>query len=141
MQCVCGRRLFIKRRRVREEAATADCQQMAAITYPVAATPLHPSAPAKCPSYGTDNRHLNCHGCAEVKEQQQKEKWKNEGERLVALQEEPAQGKKEGKKERCGELVFCSRFAGHIKNIFNLFGWGARAESGGKRIYTLLPYA
>lgn len=31
-RAMCGRRLFIKRRRVRE-AATADCQQMAAITY------------------------------------------------------------------------------------------------------------
>lgn len=113
---------------MRVEAATADCQQMAAITYPVAATRLRPCPhPAKYPSYGTDNRHLNCHGCAEVKEQQQMEKWRNGGERLVALQEEAAQGKKEGRKrgaKKCGagELVFCSRFAGHIKNIFNLFG-------------------
>lgn len=77
---VCGRRLFIKRRRVRE-AATADCQQMAAITYPVAVARLQRAA--KCPGYGTDNRHLNCRG-AEAKEQQ------TGMERLVARRQEEA---------------------------------------------------
>lgn len=47
---MCGKRLFIKRRRVRE-AATADCQQMAAITYqwlPRVYAPVLP--PVKCHS-------------------------------------------------------------------------------------------
>lgn len=118
---MCGRRLFIKRRRVRE-AATADCQQMAAITYqwlpqvyaPIAAPPPPPlSAPART----AHNRHLNCHGRQTRHEPEQ---------RLVAVaveeeeeEEEEGGAKKEAQTIR-RILVFCSRFAGHIKNIFNL---------------------
>lgn len=110
---MCGRRLFIKRRRVRE-AATADCQQMAAITYqwlPQVYAPTGP--PLSAPARRT--------------QQAFKLSWQADKARAKACRSRSWRRRRRrggAKKEKAPTirriLVFCSRFAGHIKNIFNL---------------------
>lgn len=82
-----------------------------------------PSFPPLSATARTDNRHLNCHGRQTRPEREQdnsKGLSQSQSQLKKRLRKEGGAKKKEKEQTIRRILVFCSRFAGHIKNIFNL---------------------